>query len=82
MAIHGNVGDLDIRAVSRACKSGNGFRATLDHVFGVAFNKDFANEVGLGKFGTGREIGRVVSFRQREMLLSNNSSGDTLFRLA
>jgi hypothetical protein len=62
MAINCDFGNLDVRAIRCAGKNSDGFRTALDNILSIALNKHFADEVGFGKFGSGREVRGVVGF--------------------
>lgn len=78
VAVDFDLGDLDVGSVCGAGELGDSFGAAAYDIFGEAFDEDFANEVGFGELGTGREVGGVESFCEGEVLLRDDSSRDTL----
>jgi hypothetical protein len=78
VAVDFDLRDLDVGSVCGAGKLGDGFDAAAYDIFGEAFDKNFADEVGFGELGAGREVGGVESFREGEVLLRDDSSRDAL----
>lgn len=78
VAVDFHLGHLHLGPVGGAGELGDGFCAAADDILGEALDEDFANEVGLGEGGAGREVGGVESFCKGEVLLSDDSSRDAL----
>lgn len=78
MALDADVGDLDVGRVGGAGNLLDGLGAGLDDRLGVAFDEDFADEVGLGELGAGGEVGGVVCFGEGEVLFGNDTAADAL----
>lgn len=79
-------GQLDLRegdvvAVGGAGEGEDGAAAALDYVGGVAFEKDFADELGVGGGYCWGVCGRVESLGEGEMLLCYHAPRDSLCEL-
>lgn len=57
-----DLGDLYLRPVGGSGEGLDGEAAAVDDVLSDAFDEDFADEVGLGEFGSGGEPGGVIGF--------------------
>lgn len=73
--------NLDVGTIGGAGEGNNSLGAALDDVLGVAFDEDFADVVGFGELGAGREVGGVEGLGEREVLLGNDSPRDALSEL-
>lgn len=80
VAVDFDLGDLYVGAVCGVGELGDGFGAAAYDIFGEAFDEDFADEIGFGELGAGREVGRVESFGEGEVLLCDDPSRDALER--
>jgi hypothetical protein len=78
VAIDFDLGHLYSWGVCSAGELSDGFGAAAYDVLGRAFYEDFADKVGLGELGAGREVGRVESFCKGEVLLRDDPSRDAL----
>lgn len=78
VAVDFDLGNLYVGSVCGVSELGDGFGAAAYDIFGEAFYKDFADEVGFGELGAGGEVGGVESFREGEVLLRNDPSRDSL----
>lgn len=78
VAVDFDLRDLDVGSVCGAGELGDSFSAAAYDIFGKAFDEDFADKIGFGELGAGREVGGVKGFREGEVLLRDDSSRDAL----
>jgi hypothetical protein len=75
MAVHFDLGDLDIRAVCTPDQLLRGLSTIFDNFFGIASQEDLANGfLVVQQLGVGKVPGRVEGFGERQMLLCDDTS--------
>lgn len=78
MAEDFDFGDGHVGTVGGAGECCDGFGAAGNYVPGGAFDEYFADEVGFGEFGAGREVWGVEGFGEGEVLFGNDAAGYAL----
>jgi hypothetical protein len=82
MAVHFDLGDLDIRAVCASDQLLGGLSAILDDFFGIASQENLANGfLVVQQLGVREVPGRVEGLGECQMLLCNDAPGDALCAL-